>query len=77
MNKINKFRICISSPPDRNKLVAEVFFENVQWVEINQEKDTFEVEFYPRPDGQTWKIDYSEAIDALNEAKCRLLGNRA
>jgi hypothetical protein len=27
---------------------------------INQEKDFLKVEFYPRPDGQPWKIDYSD-----------------
>lgn len=75
-NEQNKYRICISSPPDRNKLVAEVFFENVQWVEINQEKDVLEVEVYPRPDGQPWRIDYLDAIDALSEAKWKLTGNK-
>lgn len=68
----NKYTICISSPPDRNKLVVEIFFENVQWAEINQERETFEIEFYPRPDDKPWKIDYSEAINALNDAKMKL-----
>lgn len=76
MNKKNKYRIDISSPPDRNKLVAEVFFENVQWAEINQEHGTLEIEFYPRPDKHFWKINYSDAIDALNEAKQRLTENK-
>lgn len=47
----------------------------MQWVEVNQEKNILEVEFYPRPDGQPWRIDYSDAIDALNEAKWKLSGN--
>jgi hypothetical protein len=50
MNTKNKYRICLSSPPNRSKLVAEIFFGNVQWAEINQEKNALEVEFYPRPD---------------------------
>jgi hypothetical protein len=73
MNKTNKYKIYISSPPDRSKLVAEIFFDNVQWAEINQENGAFEVEFYPRPDGKPWKIDYSEAIDALSESKSKLI----
>jgi hypothetical protein len=32
-------RICISSPPDREKLVAEILFGDVQWAEIDQEAD--------------------------------------
>jgi hypothetical protein len=67
-------RICISSPPDREKLVAEIFFGDMQWAEINQEGDTLEVEFYPRPNGEPWRIDYKDALKALDEAKLRLVG---
>ncbi len=70
----DKHRICISSPPDREKLVAEIFFGDTQWAEINQERETFEVEFYPRPDGEPWRIDYQDALSALNEAKRSLMG---
>lgn len=73
MNK-NKYNICISSPPDREKLVAEIFFNDVQWAEVNQENNDLEVEFYTRPDGQPWKIDYSDVIRALHEAKLKLVG---
>ena len=66
-------RISISSPPDREKLVAEIFFGDVQWAEINQERDALELEFYPRPDGEPWRINYTDALDALNEAKRRLI----
>ena len=67
-------RICISSPPDREKLVAEIFFGNAQWAEINQERNVLEVEFYPRPDAEPWRIDYQDAIEALDEAKKKLVG---
>ncbi len=70
----DKHRICISSPPDREKLVAEIFFRDVQWVEINQEHEALEIEFYPRPDGEPWRIDYEDALKALDEAKRRLMG---
>jgi hypothetical protein len=67
-------RICISSPPDREKLVAEILFGDVQWAELNQEHDSLQVEFYPRPDGEPWRIDYKDALKALDEAKRRLVG---
>lgn len=70
----NKHRICISSPPDREKLVAEIFFGDAQWAEINQEREVLEVEFYPHPDGAPWRIDYQDTIKALDEAKRRLMG---
>ena len=69
-----KYQICISSPPDREKLVAEIFFGNVQWAEINQEHELLQIEFYPQPDGNPWQIDFCSAITALNEAKLRLVG---
>lgn len=65
----NTYRICISSPPDRNRLVAEIFFGEGQWAEINQENDTLEVEFYPHPNNQPWRINFSNAVEALLEAK--------
>lgn len=71
----DKHRIAISSPPDREKLVAEIFFGDTQWAEINQERMAIEVEFYPRPDGNPWRIDYDDALKALEEAKRRLTGS--
>ena len=69
-----KHRIQIASLPDREKLVSEILFDDIQWAEINQERDALEVEFYPRPDGGPWRIDYEAAINALHEAKQRLIG---
>ena len=68
------YRICISSPPDREKLVAEIFFGDLQWAEINQENDSLAIEFYARPDGQPWQIKFGIAITALEEAKGKLTG---
>jgi hypothetical protein len=69
-----EYRICISSPPDREKLVAEIFFGDSQWAEINQEKDVPEIEFYPRPDGQPWRVNFQTAMNALEDARHRLIG---
>jgi hypothetical protein len=67
-------RIAIASPPDREKLVAEFFFGDTQWAEINQEREALAVEFYPRPDGEPWRIDYQDALKALDEGKRGLMG---
>ena len=55
-------------------MIAEIFFGNVQWAEINQEHELLQIEFYPQPDGNPWQIDFCSAITALNEAKLRLVG---
>ena len=70
----NSYRITISSPPDREQLVAEIFFGNVQWAEISQEQERLDIEFYSRPDDQPWRIEFLSAINALNEAKLKLKG---
>ncbi len=65
-------RISLASPPDRERLVAEVFFDDVQWAEVNQEADELEVEFYARPDNEPWRMPLATAIDALSRAKDEL-----
>lgn len=65
-------RIVIASPPDREKLVAELFVGNEQWGEGNQEGENLSVEVYPRQDGQPWRLGYDEVVTALSEAKRRL-----
>lgn len=68
------YRIVISSPPDRKRLVAEIFLGATQLAELNQEDDALVVEFYAQPDGQPWRLDFRLFIEALVEAKQRLVG---
>jgi hypothetical protein len=69
-----KMRISIASPPDREKLVAEVLYEDEQWAEINQESGALKLEIYPRRNGQPWAFPFDEAVLALQAAKARLIG---
>ena len=70
---MSEVRICLSSPPNREKLVAEIFFDNNEWAEINQDSGRLVVEFYPRRDGEFWRLTFDEALQALTKAKERLL----
>lgn len=70
----NQFRICISSPPDRGKLVAEIFFGDEQWAEVSQETESLEVEFYPRATREYWRLSLTDVIESLNEARLKLRG---
>ncbi len=67
-----KARICISSPPDREELVAEVFFDDEQFAEVNQERTEFEVEIYPRQNGQPWAVPLDFLAATLADARARL-----
>lgn len=67
-----KMRISISSPPDRNFLVADIFVGNEQIAEVNRERGEFVVEIYPRQSGESWSVDFEELLDSLRAAKQKL-----
>jgi len=71
--RIGKFEILIASLPDRERVVAEIFYENVQWVEISQETDELLIQFYPHPKEDQWEFPFDEAMQALEKAKNRLI----
>ena len=69
----NELSISIAVPPDREKHVAEIFFGNEEWAELNQEDGTLRLEFYPRSKkGEFGQLSLDEVLEALNEAKKRL-----
>ena len=70
---MEKFRIIIASLPDRERPVAEIAYDNVQWVEISQETDEVIVQFYPHPRKKYWEFSFEEAIEVLEKAKKKLL----
>ena len=71
---MEKFCITIASLPNRENLVAEIFYENVQWVEISQETEELIIQFYSHPRQEYWEFPLDEALEALEKAKKRFLG---
>jgi hypothetical protein len=70
----DKFTIKIASLPYRENLVAEIYYNHEQWVEISQEpNDLLIVQFYSPLEGKYWEFNLDEALDALQEAKKRLV----
>ena len=66
-------RVIIASPPDREKLVAEIIHADEQWAEVHQESGDLTLELYPRRDGGRWSFAFDEALAALQTARQRLL----
>jgi hypothetical protein len=65
--------ISLSSPPDREYLVADILLDDaIQVAEVNIELGTIKVEIYAHPEGIPWKLDFDEFYSCLNEAKSRL-----
>lgn len=67
------FRVDIVSPPDREKLAAQILVEREQVAELNQESDELRLEIYPKRSGEPWLLPYDEFVRALELAKRRLL----
>ena len=71
--KNNDFEITIASLPDRENLVAEIFYKNTEWVEISAEvPNQFVIAFCNTDNGNYWEFPYEEAMEAIQEAKNRL-----
>lgn len=71
---MNKFEIIIASVPDRERVVAEIWYNNTYWVEISQENEELLIQFYPHPTEKYWEFSYDEALRVLQKAKEQLLG---
>ena len=71
----NKFRITIVSLPDREELVAEIFYDHDQWVEISQEPGVLApiIQFYSPRHAEYWEFSLEEALSVLEKAKKRFL----
>ncbi len=65
----------IASPPDRDKLVAQISYDREQWAEIHQESGSLTLELYSRRDGKPWEFNFDEALGAFQRAQQRLLGH--
>ncbi len=70
---MEKFRITVASLPDRERLVAEILYEGVQWAEISQEADELVVQFYSHPRQEFWEFPLDRVLNILEQAKEKLL----
>lgn len=71
---MNKFEIIIVSLPEKERLVAEIYYDNMYWVQISQETDELIIQFYAHPTQKYWEFPLDEALGALQQAKKRFLG---
>ena len=67
---MSKFNIELSSVPDRENLVAEIWYEKKMIAEVNKETEKFVIEFCPDE-----KISFmlDEFLEVLENAKRRIL----
>ena len=72
MNK-KQFSIKIASDTSREKVFAEIYYNNEEWAEISQEGEKPLIAFFPPLHGKYWEFPLEEALEALQEAKKSLL----
>ena len=63
----------IASAPDREALVAELWFGDAMWGELSEQHGRVAIELYPHPSGDAWSFDLEELRSILDEARQRLL----
>jgi N-acetyl-beta-hexosaminidase len=64
---MSKFKIEITSVPDREKLVAEIWFGKVFLAEISQDNENLEIEFYPHDKISFELHEFSSALKIAEE----------
>jgi len=67
------FSIKIVSDTSREKVFAEIYYDNEEWAEISQEEETPIIAFFPPLHKKTWEFLLNEALETLQKAKERLL----
>lgn len=70
----NNFSIKIASDTDKEKVFAEIYYQNNQWAEISQEGESPIITLFSPIYGEHWEFPLQDAIEAINQAKKRLLG---
>lgn len=73
-NFINNFRIVIVSLPDRDHCVCEIFYKHIEWAEISQEGSEIMIQFYPHPSLDYWEFPLDVALEIVQKAKKKFLG---
>jgi hypothetical protein len=68
------FSVEIASVPDREDLVAEIWLGNEMVAEMQRKPDgCFLLELYPRHHQNPWSFELQDWMEALSEARRRLL----
>ncbi|MGJ1409064.1 hypothetical protein ACR78Z_05265 [Sphingobacterium thalpophilum] len=66
---MSQFKIQLSSVPDRENLVAEIWYREILVAEINQEAEKLDIEFYVN---EKMKFDLDEFLKAVENAKGKI-----
>lgn len=63
-----KIQVGLSSPPDRDTLVADLLIDGHQLAEVRKESGEYRIELYARRDATAWDIAAADLVSALRAA---------
>ena len=70
---MKKFEITVGSLPNKNNLVADIFYGNIQVAEISNENNEFLIQIYCYKDKDCWEFSLDEFQKIIEETKQRLI----
>ena len=73
-DNMNRFEILIARSPQREQVVAEVYYNNMCWAQIFQKENLLTIRFCPPPTEEYWRFSFDAAWEILEQAKNVLLG---
>lgn len=65
-------RINVASLPDRDDLVGEIWFGDIEFAELSIRDRHLRIDIFPHPDGKTWNLSWQDLIALVERAKARL-----
>ena len=71
--KMGKFEITVGSLPDKDNLVADIYYDKIQVAEINQETNELIIQIYSYKNINYWEFSLEEFQNIIEEAKQRLI----
>lgn len=71
--KTGKFSIKIASDTNREKVFAEIYYNEEEWAEISQEGEKPLIVFFPPLQGKYWEFPLDEALETIEEARKMLI----
>ena len=66
------FRVELASVPDRDDVVAEVWFDGELFAELRHDTGVVRLQLYDAPSGGRWDLPHDDVVAALRNARERL-----
>ena len=73
-DNMNRFEILIASPPQKEQVIAEIYYNNMCWAQIFQKENLLTVRFCTPPTEEYWRFSFDAAWEILEQANNALLG---